>query len=222
MQILEKLFGGGARVKLLRFFLLSPEKVFESKEAAKILRVSSSAASKETRFLLSVGFLKRASRTDAFIKPRRKVGVPTKASGKSYKIMKKRVKGVQLSQTFPYLSALRNLLVDASPASREKMLRFFKNKGKIKLLVLGGVFSNDFAADALDSSGRLDLLIAGELKRGAAERFIKKVEADVGKELNWTLMSAPEFERRLAMHDKLLRDLFDYQHEFLINKLGIE
>jgi len=87
---------------------------------------------------------------------------------------------------------------------------------------LGGIFSNDFAVDTLDSSGRLDLLIAGELKRGAAERFIKKVEADVGKELNWTLMSAQEFDRRLAMHDKLLRDILDYPHEFLINKLGVE
>ena len=212
MNILEKLFGSGARVKLLRFFLLSPEKIFEPKEAAKVLRMSSSAASKEARFLLSLGFLKKAGRTDVFIK---------KSRNKS-KIIKKRVKGFQLSQTFPYFLALRNLLVGVSPEPRERMLRFFKNKGKIKLLVLGGVFSNDFAADALDPSGRLDLLIAGELKRGVAERFIKKVEADIGKELNWTLMSAAEFERRLAMHDKLLRDLFDYPHEFLINKLGVE
>ena len=87
---------------------------------------------------------------------------------------------------------------------------------------MGGVFSNDFAADALDPSGRRDLLGAGELKRGVAEQFIKKVEADIGKELNWTLMSAAEFDRRLAMHDKLLRDIFDYPHEFLINKLGVE
>ena len=212
MNILEKLFGSGARVKLLRFFLLSPEKIFEPKEAAKVLRMSSGAASKEARFLLSLGFLKKAGRTDVFIK---------KSRNKS-KIIKKRVKGFQLSQTFPYFLALRNLLVGVSPEPRERMLRFFKNKGKIKLLVLGGIFSNDFAADALDPSGRLDLLVAGELKRGVAEQFIKKVEADIGKELNWTLMSAAEFDRRLAMHDKLLRDLFDYPHEFLINKLGVE
>ena len=212
MNILEKLFGNGARVKLLRFFLLSPEKIFVPKEAAKLLRLSSAAASKETRFLLSVGFLKKAIRADVFIK---------KNKSKS-KIIKKRVKGIQLSQTFPYLLALRNLLVSASPASREKMLKFFKNKGKIKLLVLGGIFSNDFSVDALDSPGRLDLLVVGELLRGAVERFVKKIEADVGKELNWTLMSAFEFDHRLAMHDKLLRDLLDYPHEFLINKLGIE
>lgn len=191
MNILEKLFGGGARVKLLRFFILSPEKVFAPKEAARLLKISSKSAPKEIRFLRSLGFLK------------------------------KRPKGFMLSQTFPYLLALRNLLVNASPVSREKMLKFFKNKGKIKLLALGGVFSNDFALASI-STGRLDLLIVGELKRVAVERFIKKVEADVGKELNWTLMSAFEFDHRLAMHDKLLRDLLDYPHEFLINKLGVE
>ena len=179
-------------MKLLRFFLLSPEKIVTPKEASKLLKISSKSASKEARLLRLLGFLK------------------------------KRPNGFMLSQTSPYLLALRSLLVNASPVSRERMLKFFKNKGKIKLLVLGGVFNNDFAVDASDSAGRLDLLLVGELRRGAAERFIKKIEAEVGKELNWTLMSALEFDHRLAMHDKLLRDLLDYPHEFLINKLGVE
>src|SRR3989344_2434537 len=176
MQTLEKLFGSGARVRLLRFFILSPEKGFAAKEAAKILRVSSGAISKEARVLKSIGFLKQAARIDEVFKKNRK----------KQKILKKRIKGFQLSKTFPYLLALRNLLVNASPVSREKMLKFFKNKGKIKLLVLGGVFSNDFAADAPNGVNYLDLLIVGELKRGAAERFVRKIEAEAGKELNWT------------------------------------
>lgn len=206
MNILEKLFGSAARVKLLRFFLLSPEQIFTLKEAAKILKIPRRAVAKEIRFLKTLGFLR------------------------------KRQKGFALSQTFPYLLALRNLLVNASPVSREKMLKFFKNKGRIKLLVLGGIFVGDFSAlsarpaggpaggagDVWGAPSHLDLLIVGELRRGAVERFIKKVEAEVGKELNWTLLSASEFDHRLSMHDRMLRDLLDYPHEFLINKLGIE
>src|SRR3989344_3368035 len=192
MNILEKLFGSAARVKILKLFLLSPEKVFTSKEAGKILKISKNSASMEIRLLVSVNFLK------------------------------KRSKGLMLSPTFSFLLALRTLLISALPASREKMLKFFKNKGKIKLLVLGGVFTDDFSVDILNGSKRLDLLIAGELKKGAVERFIRTMEAEMGKELNWTLMSAMEFERRLAMHDKLLRDILDFPHEFLINKLGVE
>ncbi|OGF63560.1 hypothetical protein A2926_03055 [Candidatus Giovannonibacteria bacterium RIFCSPLOWO2_01_FULL_44_40] len=190
MHVLEKLFGSAARVKLLRLFLLSPEKVFTPKEAAKILKISRRAASKEAKFLKALGFLR------------------------------KRPNGFTLSQTFPYLLALRNLLVNASPVSREKMLKFFKNKGKIKLLVLGGVFAGDFAQNVAEN--RLDLLIVGELRRGTVERFVKKIEAEVGKELNWTLLASAEFDHRLSMHDRMLRDLLDYPHEFLINKLGIE
>ncbi|KKS95483.1 hypothetical protein A3B05_03060 [Candidatus Giovannonibacteria bacterium RIFCSPLOWO2_01_FULL_43_160] len=192
MNILEKLFGSAARVKILKLFLLSPEKVFTPKEASKILKISKNAASKEIRLLVSINFLK------------------------------KRPNGLVLSPTFSFLLALRTLLISASPVSREKMLKFFKNKGKIKLLVLGGVFTDDFFVDILDGSKRLDLLIAGELKKGAVEKFIRKMEAEVGKELNWTLLGTREFEQRFAMHDKLLRDLFDYPHEFLINKLGVE
>ncbi|MDP3784545.1 MAG: hypothetical protein Q8R12_00485 [bacterium] len=192
MNILEKLFGSAARVKILKLFLMSPEKVFEAREARRILKISKSSASREIRLLASIIFLK------------------------------KRPKGFMLSPTFPFLLALRTLLISASPVSREKMLKFFKNKGKIKLLVLGGVFAGDFAEDILSDAPKLDLLLVGEVKRGPVERFVKKLEAEVGKELNWTLLGSLEFERRLAMHDKLLRDLLDYPHEFLINKLGIE
>src|SRR3989338_8619383 len=168
MHVLEKLFGSAARVKLLRLFLLSPEKVFTPKEAAKILKISRRAASKEAKFLKALGFLR------------------------------KRPNGFTLSQTFPYLLALRGLLINASPVSRERMLKFFKNKGKIKLLVLGGIFN---ASDSLESvteeNDNLDLLVVGELKRSAIEKFIKKIEAEVGKELNWTMLSLSEFEQRL-------------------------
>lgn len=179
-------------MKILKLFLMSPEKVFEAKETRRILKISKKSAAKEIKLLVSVNFLK------------------------------KRSKGFILSPTFPFLLALRTLLISASPASREKMLKFFKNKGKIKLLVLGRVFAGDFSQDVLADAERLDLLVVGESKRGPVERFVKKVEAEVGKELNWTLLGSLEFERRLAMHDKLLRDVFDYPHEFLINKLGIE
>lgn len=179
-------------MKILKLFLLSPEKVFEAREAIRILKISKNSASKEIRLLISINFLK------------------------------KRPKGFVLSSTFPCLLALRNLIVGALPASRERMLKFFKNKGKIKLLVLGGVFAGDFTEDILSEAQKLDLLVVGELKRGPVERFVKKVEAEVGKELNWTLLGSLEFERRLAMHDKLLRDLLDFPHEFLINKLGVK
>ena len=194
MNILEKLFGSVARVKVLRLFLLSPEKVFSSKDASKILRISSRAVSTEIRFLNTIGFLK------------------------------KKPKGFHLSQTFPFILAMRNLLITASPVSREKMLQFFQSRGKIKLVALGGIFSEDLTAvgAAPEDNSKLDLVVVGTLKKNQVESFIKTLESEIGKELNWTSLTQLEFEHRMSMHDKLLRDLFDFPHEFLINKLGVE
>jgi len=210
VNTLEKLFGSAARVKLLRLFLLSPDKVFASAETTKVLKISKTAAKKEIRFLLSIGFVKKAVRRDILIVKNRK------------KTKKIKVAGFMLSQTFPFILALRSLLVTASPISREKMLQFFKSKGKIKLVALGGIFSDDLTGGFPSDDSRLDLVVVGALKRAKVENFIKNLESEIGKELNWTLLSPPEFDHRMGMHDKLLRDLFDYPHEFLINKLALD
>ena len=212
MNTLEKLFGSAARVKLLRLFLLSPDKVFTAGETSKVLKISKDSAVNETRFLFSVGFLKKGSRRDLFMLKK----------GKKLKTFKIKIDGFALSPAFPFTLALRSLLVTASPISREKMLQFFKSRGKIKLVALGGIFSDDLMDGFPGDDSRLDLVVVGELKRVKVENFIKNLESEIGKELNWTLLSSLEFDHRMGMHDKLLRDLFDYPHEFLINKLGLE
>lgn len=212
MTILEKLFGSGTRVKLLRLFLLSPDKVFTSAEAAKIVKVPPESASAEMRSLTALGFTKKAVRRDRIEIKR----------GNKIKIIKRKVEGCQLSSTFPFTLALRNLLITARPISREKMAQFFRSRGKIKLVALGGIFSEDLAGGLSPEATRLDLLVVGDLKKGQAESFIRGLESEIGKELNWAALSSFEFDHRISMHDKLLRDLLDFPHEFLINKLGLE
>ena len=190
MQVLEKLFGSAARVKILRVFLLNPDDVYTAKETARASRVSSSMTSRELRVLRDIGFLKRSS------------------------------KGFALSPDFSVLSPLRNLLITASPISRERMIQYFKRHGKITLVGIAGVF---FGADSTTNSPAqsLDLLVVGDgVKRSKLEQFIATLESEIGKELVWASFSHAEFEYRMGLHDKFLRDFFDYQHEFLINKLG--
>ena len=212
MTTLEKLFGSGVRVKLLRLFLLSPEKIFTSLEAAKVIKVSPEAVSGEMRSLTSLGFIKKTARRDRIeVKRRNKI-----------RIFKKKVEGRQLSSTFPLILALRNLLITARPISREKMTQFFRSRGKIKLVALGGVFSDDLQGGFRGDGTKLDILVVGDLKKGQAEHFIRELESEIGKELNWAVLSSLEFDHRISMHDKLLRDLLDFPHEFLINKLGLD
>ncbi len=196
-------------MKLLRLFFLNPDKIFTSNEISKLSKVPGSAASRELKIFLNLSFIKKAWRTD-------------EVRGKK-KILRKKVQGVILSKTFPLLLALRNLLITASPVSRERIFSYFKRWGKIKVVGLGGVFLDVKEREFADSTSSLDLVLVGDgFKKNKFENFIKNLESEIGKELNWALFSSSEFDYRLAMHDKFLRDFLDYPHEFLINKLGIK
>jgi hypothetical protein len=43
----------------------------------------------------------------------------------------------------------------------------------------------------------------------------------VGKELRYAFFSTDEFKYRMSMYDKLVRDILDYPHKVLLDKLGI-
>ena len=216
MTILEKIIGGPARLKVVRFFLQNPGRVVTSRELAKTVQVQSSAASRELAFARSIDLVKNGSRID----------ISTSGKGK-----KRKVSGFVLSSDFAFFQPLHNLVIGASPVSREKMTQYFKSKKGVQLVALGGVFVRDtFAKENIlsnteisENDQRLDLLVvANKIKKNKIEPFIKKIELEVGKELVWALFSQREFEYRIGMHDKFLRDLFDYPHELLINKLGVE
>lgn len=217
MTILEKIIGGPARLKVVRFFLQNPGRMVTSRELAKLVQISSSATSRELAFARSIDLIKKGSRIDLSLRAK--------------KGRKKKVSGFALSSQFAFFQPLHNLVIGASPVSREKMTQYFKSKKGVQLVALGGVFVRDTLSagnilsntEISENDQRLDLLIvANKIKKNKIEPFIKKIESEVGKELVWALFSQSEFEYRIGMHDKFLRDLFDYSHELLINKLGVE
>jgi hypothetical protein len=62
----------------------------------------------------------------------------------------------------------------------------------------------------------VDLLIVGDrMKRGKIEKGIRRLEAEIGAELVYAIFETKEFNYRLNMYDKLVRDILDYPHEVL-------
>jgi len=73
-----------------------------------------------------------------------------------------------------------------------------------------------------DEHGRADLVLVGDnLRRPLVEQAIKGLEADLGRELVYALLETRDFNYRLSASDKFIRDLLEYPHERLVNKLGI-
>ena len=48
-----------------------------------------------------------------------------------------------------------------------------------------------------------------------------RLEAELGKELTYSMMETPEFEYRYGMYDKFIRDVIDYPHLVVLNKLKL-
>ena len=112
---------------------------------------------------------------------------------------------------------LKPLVGSYNPASDVKVeiTDRFSAAGKIRLLLVAGIFIQD-------NDSRADLVLVGDrLKRGAIERAVKSMEAEIGRELNYAVFETSDFLYRMEAYDKFIRDLLDYPHEKIINKLGI-
>jgi hypothetical protein len=47
------------------------------------------------------------------------------------------------------------------------------------------------------------------------------MEAERGKELVYAYLETQDFQYRLGMYDKLIRDILDYPHQVLLDKISI-
>ncbi len=213
MESLAKLFGGAGSVRVMRLFLLNPERVFETSDIAKKTTLSPRTVQKEIQKCIAAKFVVRKRAFTETDISKRKKRTQKKRKGK---IKKRRIFGFALNQTFPHLPALRMLLGGSDLIERKKILSRLSGTGKLKLVILSGVFLR------AEEPGRIDALLVGEhINNAKLDRAFHAIEGDMGKELQYAAMDPREFIYRFSVHDKFLRDIFDYPHEKLINKLGI-
>ena len=206
MDNLGKLFGSQARVKILRLFFLNPLEVFDIAMVSEKSKVPLSDARHEIALLKKIDILADKSFT-------KEVSIK---SGSKKAPIRKRVQGVQLKQGSPLLMPLKNLIVSETPLNRDEIAQRFKAVGKIKFLAISGIF-----IDAPEA--RVDVLIVGDdLKKRSIETVLKSIEAEIGKELSYGALETSEFLYRVSVYDKFVRDVLDFRHERIIDKLGVE
>ncbi len=123
-----------------------------------------------------------------------------------------------LNTDFEFFYELRDLVLKSSPAEKDRMIERLNKLGHIKLAIISGVFINKENLDPLIT----DLLIVGDdVDRRKLRAFLRATEAEVGKEIKFTVMDKEEFQYRLAMFDRFTRVLLESPHEKLINRLGL-
>lgn len=121
MEILGKILGSGARVKVMRLFLLNKGKGFKNEAIARRSRVNADMVRKEVKLLSSIGFIK------------------------------KRGKELFFDPSFKYSNEVEDLLVNSDTLNKQDVASNLRKVGRIKLLVVSGIFikNNESRVDLL-------------------------------------------------------------------------
>jgi hypothetical protein len=205
MELLSRLLGGSERVKVMRFFLHHEDQLFSSVEVAEKTKTKSVSLKKELAALTAMGFLERK---------RAKMVVSGEGKKKTSRV--KEVNGYKLSEEFPHNEALKELLFDFQLVDKKELATRFKTLGRIKLFIVAGIFIND-------PKSRLDILVIGEaIKRPKAEKIFEGISAEVGRDVVYSIMDVEEYEYRIKMYDKFIRDVLEMPHEKVVDKITKE
>lgn len=138
MEILEKILGNVARVKIMRLLLLNRGKSFKTVDIVKRSRVNSKVARRELNLLHTVCFVKK------------RAGIPIEWS---------------FNYFFKYAKEFEELLIRSGTFNKQTILDNFKKVGRVKLIIISGVFikSDDSRVDLLIVG---DKLKRGKMEEG--------------------------------------------------------
>lgn len=118
-----------------------------------------------------------------------------------------------LNQNFSFYPELKNLISKSNVYPQCKSLANIGKVGNIKLAAISGIFINY-------QKGKADMIIVGDdIKRARLKNLMASLEAEIGKEIDFVLMSGEEFKYRLNMLDKFILDFLEGPHEELISKI---
>ncbi|MBI4088638.1 hypothetical protein HY415_00925 [Candidatus Kaiserbacteria bacterium] len=192
MEPLARLFGSGARLKMLRLFMFNRDAVFTSAEVSGRTKLSKEIVRRELAELVFADFL-------------RKKGGKGKQTPVRY----------QINPRFEHLDALNLFVRETTSVRPQNVIKALKRAGTLRLVALSGLFTG-----VLET--QIDLLVVGDhLEERVLAGAVRSLEAELGREIRYASFATPDFRYRLGIYDRLLRDVFDYPHRLLIDKIGL-
>lgn len=141
-----------------------------------------------------------------------------KELAKSSLIRTKKVRGkirYGIDPRFSQLAALDRFIRDTTDMQPKRIVGALRRAGTLKLVVLSGFFTGLLEP-------KVDLLVVGDdLDDRILAQVVRTLEAELGREIRYAPFSTADFRYRKGVYDRLLRDVFDYPHRLLIDKIGI-
>ena len=192
MDSLAKLFGNPSRLKLLRLFLFNEDTFYTSADAGFRTKASKVATRKELAALVSAGIIKK----------------------KQGKKDERTVAGYVANKKYQHFYALQVFLRDSTDVSDASILTTLRKAGTLRVVALSGMFTG-----AVET--KVDLLVVGDkLDEKPLANAVHSLEAELGQELRYAYFTTEEFKYRVGVYDRLVRDVFDYPHRTILDRIG--
>lgn len=186
-ETLEVIFGSKTRARLLRFFLLNPERESSVAELTERNMLKDAEVKREVSNFKKIKFIIEKT--------------------------KKQKKYYQLNTNFSFYPELRSLVIKSNIYPQCESLGKIKNIGQVSLAVVSGVFLN-YPKSKADM-----VIVANNVSRGKLKNFMNDLEAEIGKEINYVLMTNEELKYRLNMTDRFILEFLRGPHDEIINKV---
>lgn len=197
--MIDALFGSKTRVKLLHLFLNNPNRAFYVREITRKIEEQINSVRRELANMLSIGIIQSEQNESS--------------NNRLY---------YEVNQHYQYYEPLRAIFADGTreatettaPVAVSDWAKRLKPLGDVRVALLSGSLVRG-------SLGGLDILLAGNVNKTQLKHFIKEMEQDEGRSLNYSVMPYEDFYYRLSIKDKFINDVINSKYTLLQDTEGV-
>lgn len=117
------------------------------------------------------------------------------------------------NEQFPFFLELKSLISKLNVHAQSQVFRKLKIIGEVKLILISGLFLN-YPKSKVDM-----IMVVNNVNRTKLRHAIAYLEAEVGKEIRFVLMSSEDFHYRLNMLDRFFTEFLEGPYEEVTNKI---
>lgn len=192
----EQLFGSKTRVKLLSLFLNNPNRPYYVREITRKVDEQINSVRRELSNLLAIGIIRSESNNNRLY--------------------------YEVNQKYQFYAPLRSIFTNIALHDEPELQDVREDNELVKKLRATGNIHIAFETGAFvrESGTGTDFFIVGDVNRARVAKLITELEQDLGREINYTVMTMEEFGYRQRLNDRFLASVLSAKKITLIDERG--
>lgn len=118
-----------------------------------------------------------------------------------------------VNQRHKLLPQIKASLARNQKTYEDELFGAIQKLGEVKAAVLSGAFTGQPQLP-------VDLLLVGKISLAKLDIFLKQCKIMMGFDINYSIMTPEEFKIRSNTFDRFIKDIYDYHHIVVIDKIN--